>query len=596
VSEGLRNEGPVSEGLAAGMRSYVLGHVVVDELVRAGVEHVVLAPGSRSAPIAVAADRAARSSRLRLHVRVDERSAGFTALGLAKASRRPVAVVTTSGTAVANLHPAVLEARHSQIGLLVVSADRPAAWRLSGANQTTDQSRMFGPTVGYVEVASDSGGLRPVASWRSLVCRALDAARSGGPDGVPGPVQLDVCLGEPLLPPHGPPSAEELARGDPATAGRPDGKPWTDVLGRGGRSVPTRRFEPDRRTVLIAGDAAGHLGVRTWMLAREAGWPLIAEPSSNARVAPALRFGRLLLGARHGRAAALVAEVERVLVVGRPTLSRGVSALLARSDVEVVVCAPGPWPDVAGTASMVLPDLPVLRAVPALTATPGWADRWSDVNGRLAAAVARTDVLEGLDGRRVAALVADTVTVSARGSQELQLFAGPSQPVRDLDLAPVPVGAPTTVTSANRGLAGIDGVLSTAVGTALATGPTIALVGDLTYLHDANGLLLGPGDERPDLRVVVLNDDGGAIFHPLEPGASDWAESFERVFGTPTGADLSARSAAVGVPHCRVSTRAELHAALDRPVHGIDVVEVLLPRAGRREEAHELQRLVDDLS
>ena len=565
--------GVVPAGVPAGLRSIVLAHVVVDELVRAGVAHVVLAPGSRSAPLAAAVIAAEEAGRLRLHVRIDERSAGFTALGLAKASGQVVAVVTTSGTAVANLHPAVLEAHHVGARLLVVTADRPGSLRGTGANQTTDQTRFFGPAATFVELTSDEGGPRPCAGWRSRACRALDAASRG-------PVQLNVGLADPLV---GAVPAEGID--DPAFAGRPGDAPWTRV--QVPAPVPPMELDASpERTVVVVGDAEPVVGAAAVALAERAGWPLFAEPSGNARTGVnAIRLYRLLIGAGHGPAADLTASIERVVVAGRPTLSRAVSRLLGRHDIEVVVCGGPPWVDVAGTARSVLPGVPMIaRARAGIPAgATSWLGRWQQLDRDLAAVL---PVAEDLDGPAIAAIVA------AAASPARALVVGSSNPVRDLDLAPI-ASTPTAPVYANRGLAGIDGIVSTAVGVAIVAGKSLALLGDLTFLHDANGLLIGPGEERPDLRVVVVNDDGGSIFHTLEQGAPEYAAHFERIFGTPHGADLAARSAAVGVPHRRVGSAEQLQAVLSDPIDGIDVVEVAIPRSGRRAAAGIVAKLAD---
>ncbi len=558
-------------GIPAGGRSIVLAHVLVDELVRAGVRHVVLAPGSRSAPLAAAVVAAEAAGGVRLHVRIDERSAGFTALGLAKASGQVVAVVTTSGTAVANLHPAVLEARHVGARLLLLTADRPGSLRGTGANQTTDQTRFFGPAATFVELSSDEGGVRPCAGWRSRTCRALDAARLG-------PVQLNVRLADPLV---GAVPVEGID--DPAFTGRTGDSPWTRVE-VDPPLVPVVLPAWPYRTVVVVGDAEPAAGAAAVALAELAGWPLLAEPSGNARTgANAIRLYRLLIGAGSGPAADLTASIQRVVVVGRPTLSRPVSQLLARHDIEVVVCGRPAWVDVAGTARSVLAGVPTI--VPRLAGDPegSWLEAWRRLDRELAAALPGA---EAIDGPAIAAAVAEAAA-SAHA-----LVVGSSNPVRDLDLAPI-ASATTAPVYANRGLAGIDGTLSTAVGVALAAGESFALMGDLTFLHDANGLLIGPGEMRPNLRVVVVNDDGGSIFHTLEQGSPEYADAFERIFGTPQGADLAARSAAVGVPHRRVDSAGELRAALTEPIDGIDVVEVRIPRSGRRVAAGILAKLAD---
>lgn len=563
----------MTDGIPAGLRSIVLAHVVVDELVRFGVRHVVLSPGSRNAPLAAAVVAAESAGRLRLHVRIDERSAGFTALGIVKASAQVVAVVTTSGTAVANLHPAVLEAHHVGARLLVVTADRPGSMRGTGANQTTDQTHIFGTAATFVDLASAEGGPHPCAGWRSRTCRAVDAASRG-------PVQLNVGLAEPLVgtvPPEG--------IDDPAFDGRAGDAPWTRVEA----AVPVRPVTlaaAPYRTVVVVGDAEPAVGAAAVALAKLGGWPLFAEPSGNARIGTnAIRLYRLLIGAAQGPAADLTASIERVVVVGRPTLSRPVSRLLARHDIDVVVCGRSPWFDVAGTARSVLNGVPTI--VPGLAGGPtgarDWLTGWKQLDDQLAAALPPATEP---DGPGIAAVVA----AASWGGDAL--VVGSSNPVRDLDLTPI-ASSSTAPVYANRGLSGIDGMVSTAVGVALAAGKTLALMGDLTFLHDANGLLIGPGEERPNLRIVVANDDGGSIFHTLEQGAPEHADSFERIFGTPHGADLAARSAAVGVRHRRAATLADLEVALSEPIVGIDVVEVAIPRTGRRMAAGILATLAD---
>ena len=282
-------------------------------------------------------------------MRIDERTAGFLALGLAKASGTPAVVVTTSGTAVANLHPAVLEASHAGVPLVVLSADRPHELRGTGANQTTDQVKLFGSAVRlFAEIPAPERRAGQAAAWRAVAARAVAAAR-GTLTRDPGPVQVNVAFREPLVPDDG--------------AGPRDGEPWPEPLD-GPVTVVTAPApgEPEvlpqgPATVVVAGDGAGP-AARS--LAERAGWPLLAEPSSGARGgANAVGPYRLLLD--HPR---LGARIERVVVFGRPTLSRPVTALLGRDGVEVVVVPPRPvWPDAAGHAA---------RVVPAVTAAARW--------------------------------------------------------------------------------------------------------------------------------------------------------------------------------------------------------------------------------
>jgi 2-succinyl-5-enolpyruvyl-6-hydroxy-3-cyclohexene-1-carboxylate synthase len=555
---------------------------LVDELVRGGARDIVLAPGSRSAPLAFAAHAAAQAGRVGLHVRVDERSAAFLALGIARTSRRPVPVVTTSGTAVANLHPAVLEASHAGVPLVVVSADRPAGLRGTNANQTTDQVKIFGDAVrAFADVvpgASGAAEAEQVASWRSLVARMLVTAQ-GGTSHAAGPVHLNVQLAEPLTP--------DVDGGwTTPVEGRPFGAPWTQRPDPAlGQSEPVGA---DLRTVVVAGDDAGP---PARLLAERAAWPLLAEPSSGSRTgANAIRTYRLLLGDE-----SLTGRIEQVVVFGHPTLSRPVTRLLSRPDVEVVaVQGPSGWTDPGHRVSRVVravhPDDQDPRAArwspedgtprPPLPTSP-WLEEWRGRDEELSSRLDKLlDAEPDLTAHHVAAAVAGALP------EDGLLFVGASNPVRDLDLmaVPYPVGQRRLVV-ANRGLAGIDGSVSTAVGAALGrprSSRALALVGDVTFLHDSNGLVIGPGEERPDLMVVVVNDDGGSIFSVLEQGGPAYAESFERLFGTPHGIDLAALCAASRTPHRRVTTRAELEAAVGSPRGGVEVVEAVVRRDNRR--------------
>ncbi len=524
-----------------------LARALVAALLAGGVREVVLAPGSRSAPLALVLWAADRDGRLRLHVRVDERGAAFLALGVAKASRRPVAVVTTSGTAVANLHPAVLEAWHSHVPLVVVSADRPAALRWTGANQTTHQQGLF---TGHVRATATVSAADGVAYEVGRLLAAATGVRSR----LPGPVHLDVELADPLA-------------GDPAVLGRPLPEVVLTDVRRPGPAAPLE-LVAGVRTVVVVGDAPPALG-RTWAArAAAASVPLLAEASSNARSGPAaFSTYRLLL-------AGLAADVERVVVVGHPTLTRPVSQLLARADVELVVTTPyADWPDPGRAATTVVDDvtLPEPGGV-----EQAWFARWRTAEQQTRA---RLDELlaawPGLTGPQVAGVV-----LAALGPSDV-LLVGSSNPVRDLDLAPVPDRSPAVF--ANRGLAGIDGLVSSAVGVAWGSGaPVTALLGDLTLLHDASGLVVGPLEPRPDVRLVVVNDDGGSIFATLEQGAEGYAAAFERVFATPQGVRIEGLAHAAGLAYRLVTTAEDLRSALAVPPSGFELVEVRVDRNGRR--------------
>ncbi|WP_404391641.1 2-succinyl-5-enolpyruvyl-6-hydroxy-3-cyclohexene-1-carboxylic-acid synthase [Humibacillus xanthopallidus] len=556
-----------------GRTAYGLGLRLVQELWLNGVRDVVLAPGSRSAPLALALHAADGDGDLRLHVRADERSAGFLALGLVTGSRRPVAVVTTSGTAVGNLMPAVMEAHHTGRQLVVVSADRPDRLRGTGANQTTEQAGIFGVFAPCHDVTAATGEVE----LRAAV--AVACTRQG-------PTQLNLQLDGGLLPPdpdrdtwwHRPdpgPGTHADDRNDPATEGilrlaggehRKD--PATAERARGDEVRPRLALGP--RTVVVAGDGAGPAAR---LLAEAANWPLLAEPTSGARIGrQAIRTGRLLLTTD------LRGDIERVVVVGHPTLSRPVTALISDPGLEVLaVRGPGGVATDPGRVATVLDAVPTVEGPD----DPAWFDAWRDADDRLGDLIDRE--LSHPSPLAVAAVVGRAVVGHAT------LVVGSSNPVRDLDVmaSPWPPHEHRFVVG-NRGLAGIDGMVSTAVGVALGrTGAsrTIAYLGDLTFLHDANGLLIGPEEPRPDLTLVVLSDDGGAIFTTLEQGDRRYASAFERVFGTPHGTDLEALCAAHRTAYERVTDLVRLGEALDEQPSGIRVLEVPVSRSDRRDEA-----------
>ncbi|NKX92346.1 2-succinyl-5-enolpyruvyl-6-hydroxy-3-cyclohexene-1-carboxylic-acid synthase [Sanguibacter hominis ATCC BAA-789] len=585
----------------------VSARALVAALVRLGVRDVVLAPGSRSAPLAYAVADASARGELTLHVRIDERDAAFLALGIARGraldapvdpreprvAPAPVAVVTTSGTAVANLHPAVLEADHAGVPLLLVTADRPHELRGTGANQTTDQRAILeGAARLTVDVPAPDGRPGEERDVVHAAARAVDAAR-GGRSGRPGPAHLNVAYRDPLAPAADLGELPEPADTDTLAA--------SPALARPAPTVPDVRPAtrcdvdpaldvalPAGRTVVVAGDGAGRVARA---LAEARGWPLLAEPVSGAAGGPALVHVPTQVLAHGG----LVDEVEHVVVVGRATLARPVQRLLARDGVEVVVVATdgGPWPDAARNASVVLP------AVPAAWLEPGrrddaWLDLWTRAGRAAAAAV---DDVASLDGPDTAALVSAPQAVRLLAdvlTPDDVLVVGSSNPVRDLDLVHRWAEPPAVV--ANRGLAGIDGLVATATGVALARAsvgqrrPVRAVLGDVTFLHDVGGLLGAPGEPRPELQVVVVNDGGGSIFAGLEHGelarvSARRAEVFERVFSTPHSVDLGALCAAYGVRHVRATTPGEVRAALAAPPEGTSVLEVVVDRAGRRDAA-----------
>ena len=514
-----------------------LARTVVTALRGAGVREVVLAPGSRNAPLSFALFDSAAAGGVRLHTRIDERTGGFLALGLAKVGSRPAAVVCTSGTAVANLLPAVVEAAHAGVPLVVVTADRPARLRGTGANQTTDQVGLFGTFAQTLDVAA--AGLDELLAF----LRGHDFSR---------PVHLNVQLDDPLLPDDGWDGGElpEWGVTRPAPA----------------REVVALDLGP--RTVVVAGDDAGPPARQ---LAEEAGWPLLAEPSSGCRTGEAvIRTYRLLLAGDLGD------RIERVVVLGHPTLSRPVSRLLARDDVEVLSARHrGRWPD---------RPFPVAAEHDGFTVAagddPAWLEEWHLADRSVSRQLDRLLAAEpDLTPHEVAG------AVSRATPQGGLLVVGASNPIRDLDLmvAPYEVGGRRKVI-ANRGLAGIDGTTSSAIGAALARSRStraLALMGDVTFLHDTTGLVLGPREARPDLTIVVVNDDGGSIFATLEQGDPAYADRFDTLFGTPHGVDVASLCAAVRVPHLQVTSLPELEQALASPNGGIEVVEARVRRDNR---------------
>ncbi|MGY1837828.1 MULTISPECIES: 2-succinyl-5-enolpyruvyl-6-hydroxy-3-cyclohexene-1-carboxylic-acid synthase [unclassified Modestobacter] len=567
--------------------------VLVDELVRGGVTDAVVSPGSRSAPVALALADAETAGRLRLHVRIDERTAAFLALGLAKAGGRPVPVLTTSGTATAHLHAAVLEADASGVPLLALTADRPPELRSTGANQTIEQPGLYGRAVRWAaDVGVPEAGREAAQNryWRSLVAKALLVAR-GELSGDPGPVHLNLALREPLLPDDVTPDVRPPLPTGPF-AGRPDGAPWTAAVpgDRAPRGAPLTGPDPaGSRTLLIAGDAPSAVGRAAAVLADQRSWPVLAEPSSGAwGAAGALRGPALLLGAPEWLAAH---RPDRVLVVGRPTLSRPVSALLADPDVTVETYAPAPrWADPGrGSALVGSAHLDPGSALREGGTRPvgGWAAEWSAAAERVGAAV--DALLDDRPGRALTAarLARDVVATLPAGAL---LVLGSSTPVRDVDRLAVP--RPGLTVLANRGVAGIDGTISTAVGAALAHqgaggGPAFALMGDLTFLHDLTGLLTGTGEPRPDLTVVVPDNDGGGIFAQLEPGQPQYAAGYRRVFGTPHGRDLVAVARSLGWAATAVTDPEQLVAALG--AGGPRVVVVRTDAAAEAELAGQLR-------
>lgn len=570
-----------------------LAHALLAE----GVREVVLCPGSRSAPLAEALADAADAGRLRLRVVLDERSAGFIALGVARAHAlnghsRCAAVVTTSGTAVSNLHPAVSEADAAGIPLLVISADRPHELVGTGASQTTEQTGLFVPALRLgvdlpADLAADLGGHAADAAIAGQVRRAV-AAATGTLSRDPGPAQINARFRPPLTAegavedsvegaaedavplapaPPSPPAATAAPAAVPACApeagaGRPAGS-GSSAQGRG---------------IVVAGDTAHPaVGSMARSLAEHLNWPLLAEPTSQARSGPqALSRYAELLGTPAGRA--LAQQAEHLLVLGHPSLSRSITALLGREDLDITVlteCAR--WTDVSGRARRVVPmdgpdhqpddaALRSARLVASLgleSADAAWTDSWR----RAVADLPEPDRSSSGDA------LARAVWEASQAPGAPTLLLGSSMTVRRLDrLAQPGAAAPKAV--ANRGLAGIDGTIATGIGLWMASSgePVRAVMGDLAFLHDAMSLNRGVREEEADLQVIVVDDGGGAIFSHLEYARTTPAGRFERLFTAPQRADIAALAAALGARVHVPDDVEALRGLLAEPVDGVSVV------------------------
>ena len=574
-----------------------LAHALLAE----GVREVVLCPGSRSAPLAEALADAADAGRLRLRVVLDERSAGFIALGVARAHAlnghsRCAAVVTTSGTAVSNLHPAVSEADAAGIPLLVISADRPHELVGTGASQTTEQTKLFAPArrLGVdlpADLAADLGGHAADAAITGQVRRAV-AAATGTLSRDPGPAQINARFRPPLTAEGAVEDSVEGAAEDTAEDAVPlaPAPPSPPAATAARAAVPACAPEAGAgqqagsgssvqgRGIVVAGDTAHPaVGSMARSLAEHLNWPLLAEPTSQARSGPqALSRYAELLGTPAGRA--LAQQAEHLLVLGHPSLSRSITALLGREDLNITVlteCAR--WTDVSGRARRVVPmdgpdhqpddaALRSARLVASLgleSADAAWTDSWR----RAVADLPEPDRSSSGDA------LARAVWEASQAPGAPTLLLGSSMTVRRLDrLAQPGAAAPKAV--ANRGLAGIDGTIATGIGLWMASSgePVRAVMGDLAFLHDAMSLNRGVREEEADLQVIVVDDGGGAIFSHLEYARTTPAGRFERLFTAPQRADIAALAAALGARVHVPDDVEALRGLLAEPVDGVSVV------------------------
>ncbi len=552
-----------------------LASAFVEELERGGLRRAVISPGSRSTPLAVALWRA---PGIEVSVIVDERSAGFFALGAAQASRAPVALLCTSGTAAANYHPAVCEADESALPLLVLSADRPPELRGIGAGQTIDQVKLFGESVRwFCEVGTHAADDDGLLHYRSVACRALAAARG---ETRPGPVHLNLPWREPLAPIAVPGAVTAT---DPLALRGRDGRPLTAVT----------RIDLEPSPFLLE-EMAGHIGdaiagvivagrqldpeLREPLahLARASGFPILAEPTSQLRLGPHDRsrvittYDQLLRDERFARSAV----PDLVLRFGEMPTSKPLRSWLADSGADQIVVDPyGGWNEPSRRAAA------ILRADPTELAA-GWATRlereergeptaWLEAE-RAARAVLDAE-LEG--GGEISEPALHLALGRAHRDGDL-VYTASSMPIRDQE-AFLAAAGPDVHFLSNRGANGIDGLVSSGIGAAAASGrPTTIVSGDLGLLHDLGGLAALRGVSTP-VRIVVIDNDGGGIFHflPQEEALGD--EEFEAILGTPRGVDIAKAAALFDLPHRRLESLADLSAAL---AAGTGLIEVRTDR------------------
>ena len=555
--------------LASGASDFSVA--LLGELIQLGVGDVVLAPGSRSQALALAAAEYERVGAIRLSVRIDERDAGFLALGLAMETGRPVAIITTSGTAVANLHPAVLEAHHAGVPLILLTADRPAELRGIGTNQTTNQLGIFADAVRVLrDVQAPAAGKFDAGEVRELAREAYSAA--AGHSSAPGPAQLNVGFREPL----------SGAIGDLPVL---EPHPLPAV-----RTAEPFLIEPRYGTVVVAGAGAGE---RAEEVARALGAPLLAEVASGARFGPNLvvAYRELLDDEAFG------GQVSRVVVFGHPTLSRQVPALSAREEVETIVVRGSSGEDY-NPAHRARHIVDAIRVGDGAPLDRSWAGSW--------VAASRALLDDGVTSEPVNARTDDRAAVAEFGRAQLAVFRQPvdrrmlvdavwkatwphdrlvfgaSRLIREADRRVT--GKKIRVLS-NRGLSGIDGTISTAVGVAVASqggadagGVTRVVLGDLTFLHDVGGLLFGFGEDRPRIQLIVGNDGGGTIFDALEVAQTAPAPDIDRVLYTPQRVDIESLARAYGWEYVHAPNRGELDEALTASATP-RIIEVPLPRA-----------------
>ena len=516
-----------------------LARVVVRQIIESGVTDVVISPGSRNAPLSLAFFAAAQEKLITIHVRIDERTAAYFALGLIKSSGRAVPIVCTSGTAVANYHPAVLEAHHTNLPLLILTADRPAMLRKTGANQTTEQARIFGKSVRYF--ADVDGPVFPMEL-------PLDSLRSG-------PVHLNLQFDEPLLPDSDSEWLKEIKLNP-----RP---------GKNSKKTGTLRLVGARGVVVIGHDRGGLNVEEILKFTKAIGWPVIAEDPLS--FPDAIPHASIFLAAQEIRSTLIP---QSVLVIGRTTLSRSVNAFINLSPITYVVDQRIATVDSERAADRLFTQLPELQGV---IHSEEWMAKWNKIAERA------HKLIESLEGWNEAVIAR---TIAAEIADGTALFVSSSRPIRDFEAFANPRNGITTY--ANRGLAGIDGNISTALGIAFNHKSTIAVLGDLSFLHDLTGLI---NNEDINCRFIVINNDGGGIFSTLPQRGST---GFETVFGTPHGLNPASIAQSLGVDAVQINSLKELIAQMKAPIQGVSIVVCDVP--SRESNADNLKSILDSLS
>lgn len=502
--------------------STTLARAIVRQILEAGITDVVISPGSRNAPLSLAFFQAAEQNLINLHTRIDERTAAFFALGIAKASKRPVPIICTSGTAVANYHPAILEASHSNQPLLVITADRPANLRRTGSNQTTEQARIFGKAVRYF--ADISGAAYPM----ELPFNSLRT----------GPVHLNIQFAEPLSPDDDSDWLSAVKKREPTLLSE--------------KSAGTFYTKSTRGILVIGHDRAGFSVNDVNEFAAKLGWPVIAEdPLSFPEAIP---HASIFLTSQ-----SITDELapDTVVVIGRTTLSRPINRIISMARKSIVIDPRILTVDSDRSANQKFTSMPICESPSADT---DYLARWEKYGDRTAKMVSE---LKTWSEQLIAREFAENLPAGAT------LFISSSRPIRDIEGFASPRSGIETF--ANRGLAGIDGNISTALGIASQRSNTYAVLGDLSFLHDLTGLIHG---EKINLKIFVVDNNGGGIFSTLSHRG---VAGFEDVFGTPHNLDLAKIAAAFGLEVSRITNQSELEAELAKPVNGISIAVIEVP-------------------